>query len=833
MTGIFNLIGYIFRFPDNFNMGSLLRFLLLILILLIGFSVIGIYWTFIKPLPDYSAVITSEKVRDTVDVHWDSYGVPYIYARNENDLYFSIGYIHAQERLWQMTLSQISAEGRFAEFFGEELIEMDKFQRTIGFWETAKKIEAESDERLLEILQVYADGVNEFIRKNRRNLPIEFALLDIEPIEWTVTHSIAMTRLMAWDQNIHWWSELTYASLENTLSFTRLQELFPEYSDRYPTTMNDQQSRELASALHPLIDLEFDRRKLLTVEGTQTGSNAWAVNGSKTESGLPILAGDPHMGLSIPGFWFEVHYSTPGHKITGASIPGMPFVILGNNEHSAWSITNMMADVVDFFIETPVSTNPDLYVTNSASTPAETDFFLVRSELIKVKGGDDFLHRVRETHNGPIVSDLIDSEKFPEANQLISMAWTGNQVSHEGLSVYMMNQASTMSEFEEAVSMFKSPAMNFIYADLDNNIALFSAAGLPVREHNPLLFRTGSDTSYHWKENIPYRELPSLINPDQGFVAHSNNKLHTDSYSHYIGSFWAPPSRIMRVNQYLENTDTLTVDRMQQMQFDSYSEHAREITEEILPMLRLNTEDDFSVVLSYLENWDYYYTPSSTAASIFDLFYLNLAKNTLSDEMGDSFYESFSELGYLPVRIIHRMIQNNSVFFNDVTTRESETREEAVRKSMLETIEQLEEIHGPEPFDWRWENVNTLTLRPQLLGQAAESPEAPGTFRLIVNNLFNKGPYPVHGHSMSVNKAEYSWSRPFEVNLGPSIRRIVDFSNPGRSLTVIPTGQSGNPLSTYYGDQTEMWLEGRYRYIYKDSTFFQQASYQTMQFIPD
>jgi len=807
-----------------------LRISLFLFLLLAGVVIIGIYWTFYKPLPNYSATLNLEGLSQPVDVHWDAFGVPYVHAQNDADLYYTMGYIHAQERLWQMTLTQLSAEGRFAEFFGEELVEIDKFQRTIGFWNTAQNIERESDPVLIAALQSYADGVNTYVRNNRRNLPIEFSLLDVEPIEWTVTHSIALTRLMAWDQNIHWWSELVYGFLGEIMEPQRLQELFPVYDDRYPTTLTDTQSRNLASSLLPLIDTEFSRRKLLSMEGVQVGSNAWALRGEKTESGYPILAGDPHMGLNMPGFWFEAHLSAPSHSITGATIPGTPFVVLGKNDHLAWTITNMMADVIDFFIETTDPDNSGLVVINAGNSPVQSEPFRYRDELIRVKGQDEILYRVRKTSNGPIVSDLIGSEVF-DHEKLISMAWTGNRVSHEGHAIYRMNRAGSIEEFESAIQEFKSPAMNITYADRENNIAIFSAAGIPTRDFNPLLFRDGSDPEYRWFNDIPYLQLPRIVNPASGFVAHANNKLHTDSYRHHIGSFWAPPSRIMRISQMLESGSAFTVDQVQRLQYDSFSEHAREITEEILPILR-TAGYDFSVVIPYLENWDYLYTPSSTAASIFDLFILNLTRNTLEDDIGPQAYEALVELGYIPVQIITRMIFENSTFFNRIDTPQTETREDMIRLSMQETIEQFREMFGDEPFDWRWENVNTITLSPQLLGEAARDPEAPGVFRLIVNNLFNKGPYPVHGNSMTVNKAEYSWNRPFNVKLGPSIRRIVNFETPGRSLSVLPTGQSGNPLSTHYGDQTQMWLDGRYRYIYHDNTFFQQASYQTMRLNP-
>ncbi|WP_069131723.1 penicillin acylase family protein [Rhodohalobacter halophilus] len=810
-------------------MRSILRILLLLLVLIIGFAVIGVYWTIIKPLPDYSATISIEGINEPVDIHWDPYGVPYIHAGSEEDLYFAVGYVHAQERLWQMTLQQLAAEGRFAEFLGQELVEIDKYQRTLGFWETAQKLNEQASPEILNRLQSYADGVNEYIQANKKDLPIEFTLLDMEPMEWTPTHSFAVTRLMAWDQNIYWWSELAYAYLEGKLSTNRLLELFPEYSDRYPTLLNDTQSRSIAESVLPALDLEKKRRSLLSMEGSQWGSNAWAVSGNKTESGFPILAGDPHMGLGMPGFWFEMNQSTPDRSITGATIPGAPFVILGNNGRHGWSITNMMADVLDFYVETPDSSDSRKYVVNSGSS--QTEEFQFRNELIKVKDGDDVLHRVRQTQNGPVISDLFENNELL-GDRVVSMRWTGRELSREASAIYRMNRAETMEQFEEAVQEFKSPAMNFTYADVEGNIAIFSAGNIPVRTGNPLLFRDGSNPSDRWNGWIPHNELPQLKNPETGFVAHANNKIHTDRYGHYIGSFWAPPSRITRISRYLEQADSITVTNMQELQYDTFSDHAREITEEILPILRSDPVNDFSIALTYLQNWDFNYTPTSTAATIFDLFFLNVSRNTLADEVGEEAYEAFISLNYLPIQVMSRLITTDSGFFNISGSGEPENRETIIRQSMLQTIEQLQNEYGDEPISWRWENVNQLTLKPPLFAEAAENPEASTALKMIVNNLLSKGPYPVRGNALTVNKAQYDWSDPFQVNLGPSIRRIIDFSNPGRGLSILPTGQSGNPLSTHFGDQTEMWLEGRYRYIYQDSTFFQQTSYQTMRLEP-
>jgi penicillin G amidase len=805
---------------------------LFLFVMLIGLSVIAIYWTFFKPLPSYNVTHQMDGLQHRVDVHWDPYRIPHIYAQNEDDLYFTIGYIHAQERLWQMTLSQIAAEGRFAEFLGEELVPFDIYQRTIGIWHTAGEIEKESEPHLIHLLQKYADGINHYVNKHRNYLPIEFSLLGVQPIVWTPRHSIAVSRLMAWDQNMHWWSEITYAYLEEKLEPLQLQQLIPVYSDEFPTTITHTRANRAVETTMAFLDTEINIRSMLSKNGYPFGSNAWAVNGSKTESGLPILAGDPHMGLSIPGFWYEVYYHTPDHQLAGSTIPGAPFVVLGQNKQMAWSMTNIMADDTDFFIEAVDPSNRQLYVADSLGTTAIHHSFSERREIIKVNGGNDNVLVVRSTRNGPVISDIHPSSGLLD-DKVVTLRWMGHEISHELWAIYQMNHAENMEQFQNAVELFHSPGMNFIYADTDDNIAIFTGASLPVRDFNPLSFRKGWDPLYQWNGTIPFDELPHLVNPESGYVAHANNKMHTDAYPHYISTFWEPPSRIIRIEQLLESSNSLTVEYMQAMQFDVFSEHARDITELILPILRGDPDPDrFRIALAYLENWDHQYFPTSTAASIFDLFFMKFAETVLKDDLGEEAYHTLVRLEHLAVMILTRMLEQDSSFFNITATPELETRAQIVRESMALALKELTDRFGAEPSEWRWENLHTLTLKPPLLGEASEAPDAPVFFRIIVNNLFSKGPYSARGHGMSINKGQYSWHRPFEMDLGASIRRIIDFSSPERTLSVLPTGQSGNPFSASYGDQTNLWLEGRYRFIYQDSTFFQQTSYETMILLP-
>lgn len=808
-------------------MNQIFKFSIFFILLIAGALAIGIYWTFYKPLPDYSATIKIESLHDRVDIHWDPYGTPHIYASNEEDLYFTIGYIHAQERLWQMTLSQLSAEGRFAEFLGKELIPYDIHQRTLGFWESAKKIESESPDSLITLLQKYADGVNYYVEQNSNSLPLEFALLDIQPIRWSITHSLAMSRLMAWDQNMHWWSELAYAYLEEYLDPVLIRQLIPVYDEQAPTMMAGLTGISTSSVMD-FLDTERSLRNQLSKRGSPFGSNAWAVSGSKTKSGYPILAGDPHMGLSIPGFWYELYVHTPNLNLGGATIPGSPFIVLGQNQKMAWSMTNIMADDTDFFIERLTEDDEERYIFDSTTEPYLSEPFDSRLEVIRVKGGDDRVHVVRSSRNGPVISDIHPDSDLTD-DKVITMRWTGHDISHELWALYKMNHSGSMDEFRNAVSRFKTPGMNFIYADADDNISIFTGASIPLRDYNPLFFRPGWLPDYQWHNVLPFDQLPHLVNPEKGFVAHANNKLHPEGYPHYIGTFWEHPSRIIRINQLLEASDSLTVTDMQTMQNDLFSEHARDITEMILPVLRSeNNSGEFNTALSYLENWDHEYHPNSVAASLFDLFFLNLAENILKDDLGEAAYRALIRVEHLPVMIVTRLLQTESSFFNITSTPEIETRSEIIAASMRQTLDQLQEQFGPEPFEWRWENLHTLSLRPPLLGEAAEDPESPAIFRMIVRNIFTKGPFSANGHGMSINKSQYSWLKPFETELGPSIRRIIDFSSPGRSLSVLPTGQSGNPFSANYGDQTGLWLEGRYRFVYLDSTFFQQTSYQSM-----
>jgi penicillin amidase len=799
------------------------RFLILLLILILGFAGVAVYWTFYKPLPDYNTEVTIDGLSSEVDMYWDDSGIPHIYAQDKADAYMALGYAHAQDRLWQMTLSQLVMEGRMAEYLGPDLVPIDRYHRTLGFWKIAERMDQVLADSTRQLLQAYANGVNRYITTHRNKLPVQFSLTGIQPPKWTVKHSLGLARLMGWELNVSWWTESVFAALQGKLTPEQIKLLIPQYRDDAPITAQQGISAGSRQALAALLDLDQSSRKLTGSQGTHIGSNAWVVDGTHSDTGQPLLAGDPHLGLSMPGKWYQAHINVAGKNVSGATLAGAPMFVLGQNDYLAWSLTSMMTDDTDFFIEQQNPNDRSQYVSDSLSTgEVYYNRFKVDRQIIKVKDHEDVIHEVRSTKHGPIINDIYPADSL-FGNQLVSVSWTGQKVSSEIDALLKMNWADSIQEFEDGLSQFKVPGMNFMYADQSGNIAMYSAAYVPLRKPNPVLPRPGWDPDYDWQGYLTDAQLPKVINPNKGWIANANNKLGGSEYPHYISTFWEPPSRIERITERLREKATYSVDDFKELQNDAYSHHAQQVVETILPYLKKEkTRPDYDTIISYLENWDYQYRTSSTAASITDVFFLHFTRNTLMDELGEDTYREFTKVENFPVRVMDRLLRSQTdqalAFFDDVTTDSVEVKSDIIYRSMDETILALQRRFGIEPFQWRWEQMHTITFIPPLFDQAVKQPDAPAPLRVIVNNVLQIGPHPVVGHGMSVNNGQYNWQDPYQMVLGPSIRRIVNLGDLSSTWTILPTGQSGNPLSDYYGDQTEEWLEGSYRTLVQDSS---------------
>ncbi len=806
----------------------------LLLGLLVSISLIGLaaYVTFNVSVPLYEGTIRMEKMGSNVNIKWDEYQVPHIFADNEKDLYFAIGYIHAQERLWQMTIMQMTSEGRSAEFLGEGMLEIDKHIRTIGIPSISKRIAEQLPEDERERLTAYADGVNAWIENNPDKLPMEFVLLDIDPIPWEIHHSIGAWRLLAWEMNQHWHAEITYAYLRTKLGETIWRELLPSYTGSYVEETfdaSDQPGDSLSlQAGIGFLNSDQSLREVLGSFGSVIGSNAWALSGSRTTSGFPILAADPHMGLSLPGRFYELHLNRSGQNVSGASIPGIPYVFAGQNDRIAWGLTNLMADQTDFFEERILPGNPGLY---QASSTDSSDFKSIRLErqIIKVKGKSDYIHSIRSTENGPLIQSVHPDSSLlnPKA---VSMRWVGSRYSNELTALYQLNWVDQFENIDAIAAQFKVPGMNLIYADVTGNIAHFVMADIPIRNYDPIGISPGWISNNDWVSSIAYESLPHVKNPLSGMVLNANQSLGNVGF--YMSHFEDSDSRFKVLKRKMEAIEKVSIEEVKKLQLDNESAHAQDIVTAVLPILRRAPQ---SVLMrdavNYLLNWDYRFDRSATAATIFEVYLQNVTKNTLKDEMGEQAWQAFTRLDQLPNRVIHRMILNNSRYFNDINSVTTENRDSVIIQSMYETVRELSDTLGTQPINWRWEIVHQVEFISPLLTKIAR--ERNSTYMMaIANYMMNRGPFGHDGHSTSPNNGQLSWASPYRQISGASIRRVVDLSETSQSWSVIPGGQSGNPLSKNYDDQLEFWLEGKYRIFLHNSEVRFSDQYPELKLIP-
>jgi penicillin amidase len=411
------------------------------------------------------------------------------------------------------------------------------------------------------------------------------------------------------------------------------------------------------------------------------------------------------------------------------------------------------------------------------------------------------------------------------------MRWVGHDVSTEIKSLHKAAWSTNIDDFRQSLEGFGVPSLNIVYGDVQGNIAMFTVGKIPLRTSPTLVFRNGWNSSERWSGYIPEHQMPRIINPAKGFIANANNPVVSDNYPYYLTAFWEPDSRIRRIDNTLSTATKHSLELFKSLQNDIFSYHAKDLVEFILPVLERSEDSRIRIALPYLRNWDYIYDVNATAASLTDAFFLKLIENTFKPFLGEAAYDNFLKLENFPVRVTQRLLQTPSVWFQS-DGGSMVYRDSLITASMKQTVDFLTQTHGDDPSQWRWGNLHTVTLAPPLFREAASDPNASRALRLIVENLLSKGPYEIGGHSMSVNNTQYDLQKPFTQVLGASIRRIVDLSNTTKSESVLPTGQSGNPLSPHFGDQTELWLTGKYRIFNHYTDIADDARYRKMTLIP-
>jgi penicillin G amidase len=760
--------------------------ILIVLILMAGYFLL----TNIKKvaIPDYNKSVQISGLTGEVTILRDTFGIPHIYAENEKDLYRAVGFAMAQDRLWQMDLLRRVTQGRLSEILGNKMAETDLLMRALRIQEKSEKLLAGASPEIIEALESFTEGVNEYIRFNP--LPPEFKILSYHPDYWQPVHSVNLIGYMSWDLSSGWGTEFLLNQLKSVMSEEQILDLIPDIKNHKTAIFPFFNSPEVKIG-ETILSASANLENL----GAQIfyGSNNWAVSGKKSKTGHPLLANDMHLGLMSPGIWYQMHQNVKEKlNVTGLVLPGQPFVIAGHNDSVAWGMTNVMVDDIDFYVE-KLSKDSTQYLLDG-----EWKDLLIKTEIIKTKEGEEFEKTLRFTHRGPIINDFRIGAEIP-----VSIRWLGNEMSNEIRTVFLLNRAKNWSDFRDAVKTFTSVSQNIVYADVAGNIGLQCSAGVPIRAGSGIQFYPGDSSKYDWTGLVPFEELPFEFNPERGYVSSANNKTAPDDYPHYISHWFATSDRIDRIREMLEEKQLLGTEDFEAMHRDVKSKKAEQMIPIFVAAIKSETSlnDSEKEAFKKLEEWNYELTRESVAASVFEILYRKVCENLIKDDLTPELFTALKgQRVLLENLIINILPEKSSGWIDDKKTPETETFEDIVIRSFKETVADLTAEQGNNPEDWKWGKIHTFTIGHPL-----------GVVNILdkVFNL-NKGPLEAPGSYHTVMPYSYSYNNLYEVNDGASHRHIFDVSNWDASKTIIPTGTSGIPASPFYLDQTEMYMNNQY-----------------------
>ena len=714
----------------------------------------------------------------------DERGVPHIYASNEHDLYFMTGYITAQERLWQMDMVRHATQGRLSELFKRDMFDTDYFLRALGMPEKSRLVLENEDPEILAGLQAYADGVNAWIGETGKKLPPEFRILGYEPEPWTMVDITNIIGFIGWDlasSNLS--NEITNYKLGMKLGPEKAAELIADWNlvDEvvFPDFRLDEKIfNDAMAAIGSMKQLE----ELGIV--TLSGSNNWAVSGTRSETGKPILSNDMHLGLNVPGFWMQVHQVIPGKlNVTGVVFPGEPFVVAGHNDRIAWGMTNLGVDDIDLFVETVDSTGNN-YLYNGEWLPIREV-----EHVLKMNDDSSQTRVIKYTHHGPVISGMRGID-----DAVLTMRWSGYDHSDEIKAVYLLNRAGNWDEFRTALSNFRAISQNFAYADVEGNIGLNTGGGVPVRKGTGLLPRRGDTDEYEWKGYVPFDLLPSSFNPEEGFVSSANQRTVDKNYPFFISGDFSMPYRIMRIREMAAEKQVLGIEDFKRMITDNHSAYAAMLTPVILKEAETISDMDETekAAIEELKGWDYSMDASLIAPSLFEFIRIEMARHLLGDELGELYGSS---LGRQHDFYIYSMLKKGpDRWVDNINTPEEENMEMIIVQSIRSAVDTLSARYGVYGPGWQWGKIHTLTLEHPL-----------GAVKILDRLLgLNSKTYAVGGSYHTVEP--YSFRDNFTANHGASERHIFNTADWDQSLTVIPTGTSGIPGSPFYLSQSDTYV---------------------------
>ena len=850
----------------------------LVLAVAVAFFVV---WTLQRSFPQTSGEIELDGLQAEVTVQRDASGIPTITADSSYDLFYAEGFVHAQDRFFEMDFRRHVTSGRVSEMFGESQVATDMFLRTLGWRATAEEEVAAMDETTLGYYQAYADGVNAYLAtRSGAELSLEYAVLgfqnpDYEVEPWEPADSVAWLKAMAWDLRTNVEDEadraLLAAEADDGSDPATTQELLEKLYPDYPYGQNPVIVPEISTvteagaqtdadtAAYPDEDAAEAQQSVTTVEwrevsgvveavsllvgdvGEGIGSNSWVVSGSLTESGMPLLANDPHLGSSLPSVWYQVQLKCSEvteecpFDVGGFSFSGLPGVIIGHNAQIAWGFTNLTTDVADLYVEV---VDGDSYWRDGELVPLE-----VREETIEVAGGEDVTLTVRETVHGPIISGLSDdfaaiaddpvvgtgdtvlpldgAAEVPEGEYAVSLRWTALDAGTTATAIFALSTAQDFDGFRYAASLFDVPAQNLLYADVEGNIGYQTPGRLPIRgAGDGWLPQPGWDSAYDWTGYIPFEELPVSYNPASGYIVTANNAIVTDEDGHFLSRDWDQGYRAARIAYLIERRAAaapLTAQDMREIQMDDEMWIGKKLA---TAMGDVEVDDEGTQeALALLRTWDAQSSSSSAAAAYANVLWSNLVQNILTTRYESASIDDQSRL----FTVVGAMLDDPE---DPLWTNEEigvDGMDEMLALSAEQAYDELVGLQGNVVSRWSWGDLHAITLTHETFGSSGIAP---------IEWLFNRGPYRVSGGASVVNATGWELGESYATTTVPSMRMVVDLSDFDASTWIQLTGASGHAFDEHYTDQTEDWASGVQRDWAFTADAVDEATVDTLVLVP-
>ena len=759
---------------------------------LLALGLLALAWAVWRTFPRETGSVEARGHAAPVRIESDARGVPTIRAQSIPDAFFGLGYAHAKDRLWQMEFQRRIAAGRLAEILGPGALPSDRFLRTVGFRRAAEAAWGSLADPQKRLFEAYSAGVNAFLAADGSR-SIEFRILRVSPEPWQPVDSLGWAKMMAWDLAGNARDEIRRALFAEAVGPEKAAELLPLAASE-PTILADgewpsaplpaiSRSRLEHPSPWPSLERAFASLDPLGLgAGEDLGSNSWVLAGSRTATGHPILANDPHLGLRAPSVWYLARLDAPGLRAVGATLPGVPGVIIGRNDRIAWGLTSLEPDVQDLFVEEVDPRDSSRYRHGGQWRSFDT-----RVERIRVRGGPDEALTVRGSVHGPIVTDVLPGAEA--VGPAVALRWTGlDGGDNTAAAFFAVNTARNWSEFLAGVRQLRSPPQNFVYADVEGHIGYAASGAIPIRPRADGLLPVSGAGEDDWTGTVPFGALPRVLDPPRGFLVTANNRVASAAYPYTFGLTWAEPYRARRIIELIESKPRAAPGDVALMQLDRRSLQAAEL----LPLLLCGTVPVDAVsrdALNRLARWDGEMAPGSVPAAIYAAWFVELAKMP-EDELGDV------PRGRTRGRFVINALRGEMAWCDDTRTPRVESCADFRAAALQRAVAFLAKRLGSDPAGWKWERLHRASMAHGVFGDVR-----------VVKSLFNLE-VGQGGDASTVNVGAYSQDGDFAMTDGASYRQVIDLAKPLESLFVHTTGQSGNPFATGYRDFLGPWRAG-------------------------